>query len=66
MLQCAIQVTPGLFEMAEGGVQVGVSREGVRIAAEELALRDRIQLIQTLTSPVIHGNRKRPVDIDNQ
>src|SRR5262245_43123538 len=43
LLEGAIEERAGLVEVAERGVELGVGGEGVRVAGDEIALRDRVE-----------------------
>jgi len=60
MFECAIEVPPGLAEVTKRCVQVRVPGEGLRVSAENLALGNRVEFIETGASTRFHGNRQRP------
>src|SRR5262245_4517797 len=59
----AIEVRPRLRELAERRIELGIRRERVWVALDELALRNRVELVEAGARARRHRDRDRAVDL---
>lgn len=61
----SVEKTAGFFQVAERSVELGVRREPVGVAREQIAFGDRVELVETDAGPAHHGDGEGAVHVDD-
>src|SRR5689334_22369391 len=66
LLECSVEELRRLVEVAERCMELRIGRERIWVATHELALRDRVELIEARDSATAQRDCKRAIDVDDR